>query len=149
MLPSSSKPQQCESSFPSQSHSPRRLRSRQLKRHVRPLFHDTAAQNLSVGHARMRGTISIYGDTPAAARRCHQKPACGWLARRRGRSMPPALSPVEEGVGVIDRVATRWTIGRWRSLPMGKDEQAAQDVPVQWGQDWTGTEALESQVTPC
>lgn len=51
---SASEPQQRECSLPSRSHSPRRLRSRQLKRHMQLLFPATAARNPSAGHARAR-----------------------------------------------------------------------------------------------
>lgn len=48
------KPQQRERSLPSRSHSPRRLRSRQLKRHMQLLFPATAARNPPARHARAR-----------------------------------------------------------------------------------------------
>lgn len=52
--PAPEKPQQRERSLPSRSHSPRRLRSRQLKRHMQLLFPATAARNPSARHARAR-----------------------------------------------------------------------------------------------
>lgn len=71
-----------------------------------------------------------------------------WVGGAKGEEHGPGVELGSKGA-VMDRVATRWAVGRRRSLPMGKDKREAQDVPAQWGEDWTGTEALESQMTPC
>lgn len=45
-----------------------------------------------------------------------------------------------------DRVAWRQMASRRRSLPIARMSQRLA-VPAQWGVDWTGGGALESQVT--